>query len=75
MNAPAAFGRSPSALWRAMQRIEACRHTADLLEQAALHGDQRHRAELLAMAKHWRACAAHIYLLHATDETVARLTP
>lgn len=71
--------RQPAAhadrLWKLMQRIETCRHRADLLEEAARFGAQKQHQALSEMARQWRLCAAHIQLLNATSDEPCLAAP
>ena len=57
-----------SSRWVSMQLIESCRHRADLIEATAQHLPPPRRNEFAAIAEHWRACAAHIQLLHEVSD-------
>jgi hypothetical protein len=64
MNAPVEGGLR---LWRLMQRIEACRHRAEITEAYAASGPPAFRAEMARISVQWRMLADAVELLDATS--------
>ncbi|HEY1425520.1 MAG TPA: hypothetical protein VGF50_02505 [Caulobacteraceae bacterium] len=50
----------PTRLWVLMQRIELCRHRAELAEVNTAKGSATFRAEMAEIAQEWRDLARHI---------------
>jgi hypothetical protein len=44
-------------LWSLMQRIEYCRHHADMAEAKSSNGSKAFRAEMAAVSRQWRDLA------------------
>jgi hypothetical protein len=57
-----------TSLWRLMQRIETCRHRADLAEAKALTGSATFRQDMADCAKQWRMLALQIEWLDQVAE-------
>ncbi len=64
MNAPV---ERSLRLWRLMQRIETCRHRAEIAESYAASGPAEFRAEMARISAQWRMIAEAVELLDATS--------
>jgi hypothetical protein len=57
-----------SRLWKLMQRIEHCRHRAEMAEHRARCGSETYRREMADVAKQWRDLAHQFELMDAASE-------
>ena len=57
-----------SRLWRRMQRIEICRHRAEMAERRAAQGSEAFRNEMAEIAGEWRDLAKAIEDLDSTSD-------
>lgn len=62
----AAVNDEQARLWALMQRIELCRHRAELAELSSQFGPAAYRRQMIALAEQWRLCAEHVELLERT---------
>jgi hypothetical protein len=58
-------------LWRLMQRIEYCRHRAEMVEARATEGSEIFQEEMAEVARQWRDLAHEIELLDRSSDTPA----